>query len=271
VDGDEVLFGGAGEGEWMPLEVRDLRAREEDVLASPGSGLFLLDLDFHNVRRVLDDLVDMGAVTRANFAKDALENPDNATNEPVAPEDTDGVGGTVGGPVGLDHAEHAMELPVDEEHDEEVVGVPEPLKVSAPSLLHGEPHHDTECCGHDPSRQTWAGDEVCSHKGPDPLAGGGEGRVEGSELIEVDHMGKDVDRGPDDDGPSCGLVEGDVLVEGDDVVEGCATEQGDKISADGEQDEDHVDVEHKGCRTRHRWKRVSLYTGSRRAATTHGK
>jgi hypothetical protein len=40
------------------------------------------------------------------------------------PEDSDGIERAVGRTVGLDHAEHAVELPVDEEDDEQVVRVP---------------------------------------------------------------------------------------------------------------------------------------------------
>jgi len=35
-----------------------------------------------------------------------------------------------------------MELPADEENDEKVVGVPEPLKVGTTSLLDSEKDHD---------------------------------------------------------------------------------------------------------------------------------
>ena len=68
----------------MPLEVRDLGAREEDVLAGLGSRLLFLDLELEDIRRVLDDLVDVGPVTRADFAKDTLEDPDDTADEPVA-------------------------------------------------------------------------------------------------------------------------------------------------------------------------------------------
>lgn len=71
------------EGERVPLEVRDFGAGQENVLAGLSDGLLLLDLDFHNTRGMLDDLVDMGAVTGANFTEDALEDPDHTTDEPV--------------------------------------------------------------------------------------------------------------------------------------------------------------------------------------------
>ena len=46
----------------------------------------------------------------------------------------------------------------------------------------------------------------------------------------------------DDDRPGGGLMEGEVFVKGDDVVKGCATEEGYKIAADGEKDEDNIDM-----------------------------
>ena len=67
----------------MPLEVGDLRAAQEDVLASLSRRLLLLDLDLHDVRRVLDDLGDIRAVARADLTKDTLVNPDHPTDEPV--------------------------------------------------------------------------------------------------------------------------------------------------------------------------------------------
>ena len=68
----------------MPLEVRDLRAREEDILTGACCRPLLFDLQFHDVRWMLDDLVNVGPVPRTNFAEDTLKDPDNATNEPVA-------------------------------------------------------------------------------------------------------------------------------------------------------------------------------------------
>jgi hypothetical protein len=55
-------------------------------------------------------------------------------------------------------------------------------------------------------------------------------------------VGGDVEGGEEDDGPCGCLVEGDVLVEGDEVVERRATEEGDEVAADGEEDEDDVDM-----------------------------
>ena len=68
----------------MPLEVRDLGAAQEDVLAGTSGRLLLLDLNLHDVRWVLDDLGDVGAVPRADLAQDAFVDPDDAADEPVA-------------------------------------------------------------------------------------------------------------------------------------------------------------------------------------------
>lgn len=68
----------------MPLEVGDLWAADEDVLARARRRLFLLDLELEDLGRVLDDLGDVRAVARAHFAEDTLEDPDDAADEPVA-------------------------------------------------------------------------------------------------------------------------------------------------------------------------------------------
>ena len=67
----------------MPLKVGDLRAAKEDVLAGASSRLLLLDLELHDVGRVLDNLGDVGAVAGANLTKDTLECEDQATDKPV--------------------------------------------------------------------------------------------------------------------------------------------------------------------------------------------
>ena len=79
-----ILWCLPGESERVPLEVGDLGAADEDVLTSTGGGLFLLDLELYNFRGVLDDLGDVGTVPRTNFTKHTLEDPDDATDKPVA-------------------------------------------------------------------------------------------------------------------------------------------------------------------------------------------
>jgi hypothetical protein len=58
-----------------------------------------------------------------------------------------------------------------------------------------------------------------------------------------------MDCGTNDDGPCSGFVEGNVLVEGDNIIKGGSTKQGNEVAADGEKDEDNIDVENKGSGT----------------------
>jgi len=143
VDRDVVFLGSTCKGERVPLKVRNLGAGKEDVLTSSGGCLLLFDLKLHDIGWMLDDLRHICPVTGAYFAEDTLRNPNDASNEPIAPEDSDGVGRAIRRAVGFDHAEHAMQLPIDEEHNEQVVRIPKPLKVSTTSLLTGEKHYDS--------------------------------------------------------------------------------------------------------------------------------
>lgn len=68
----------------MPLEIRNLGAADENVLPSLSCRLFLLDLNLHHVRWVLDHLGNVCPVTGTNFTEYALPDPDDATDEPVA-------------------------------------------------------------------------------------------------------------------------------------------------------------------------------------------
>ena len=68
----------------MPLEVRDLRAREEDVLTGSDGGLLLLDLEFHDLGRVLDDLRNVSPVAGSDFTENPFGDPNQTADEPVA-------------------------------------------------------------------------------------------------------------------------------------------------------------------------------------------
>lgn len=135
-----------------------------------------------------------------------------------------------------------MELPVDEEDDEQMVRVPEPLEVSTATLLHGEPDHDGESSGHDPAGYAGTCCEVGGKEGNDPLAGSLGIRVGHRELSEVDHVCGNMNDSSNHDGPGSGFVESDVLVERNDIVERCAAQEGDEVAADRQQNEGHVDV-----------------------------
>ena len=133
-----------------------------------------------------------------------------------------------------------MELPVDEEDNEQMVGVPEALEMSPTPLLHRKPDHDSEREPHDPSRDTRTSRKVGQQKDDEPLLGRFS-RLDG-EVCEVEHVRDSVNDRPEDDGPGGGLVEGDVLIEGNDVVQGSPAEDGDEVPAYGEQDEGDIDM-----------------------------
>jgi hypothetical protein len=67
----------------MPLEVGNFWTADEDVLTGPSGCLLLLDLEFDNLGRVLDNLGDEGPMARTNFAKNTFVDPDHATDQPV--------------------------------------------------------------------------------------------------------------------------------------------------------------------------------------------
>ena len=68
-------------------------------------------------------------------------------------------------------------------------------------------------------------------------------------------MCDDVDNGTNDDSPTCGFVEGDVLVKRNDFIQGGAANEGDEVATDGEEDEDDVHVEDKRSGTGDGWVR----------------
>ena len=159
------------------------------------------------------------------------------------PEDTNRVPGAERRTVGLDHAEHTVQLPVEEEDEEQVVRVPEALKVRATRFLSSVPSHDDKRSGHDPASDTGTGGEVGDEEDDEAVARRSGERVGKGELGEVDHVRGDVDEGEEADAPADGLVERDVLVEGNVVVERRAAEERDEVAADGQEDERDLDVQ----------------------------
>jgi hypothetical protein len=87
---------------------------------------------------MLDHLGDVGPMTRTDFAQDTFANPDEATKQPVTlchkvrhweaeslasrnqitdPKDCNVVPRAIRRSIGLNHAEHAMQLPIDKEDE----------------------------------------------------------------------------------------------------------------------------------------------------------
>ena len=99
----------------------------------------------------------------SDFAENPFGNPNQTAEKPIAlhgksirthspnksekkntdPKDTDGVERAERRSVGFDHAEHSVELPVDEEDDEQMVRVPEALKVGPTPFLDSKPDHNS--------------------------------------------------------------------------------------------------------------------------------
>jgi hypothetical protein len=79
-----IFLGSGGEREGVPLEVRNLGARDEDVLTSSDGGLLLLNLELHDLGRVLNDFGNVSPMTRSDFTQDPFGDPNQSTDEPIA-------------------------------------------------------------------------------------------------------------------------------------------------------------------------------------------
>ena len=148
-----------------------------------------------------------------------------------------------------------MQLPAKEKDNEKVVGVPKLFKSSfglPPALLNGKPDHDSESGGHDPAGDTGSGREVENDELNRSRRGTRGGTVNGCELAEVPHVGTNMHRGEDDNGPGGGDVELDVIIERNDIVQRCLAEERDEVPANWEQNEDDIEMEDEGGGTGNR-------------------
>jgi hypothetical protein len=187
---------------------------------------------------------------RPDFTKDTLDDEDCATGEPVPPEDTDDVV-VADAIVWFDHAEHTVELPTDEEDEEEMVGVPKLFESSVgttTALLHGKPDYYTECNRHDPSSDTGACRKIESEEFVHWMGRGVLGEVDG-ENRKVVHVRYDMHNREEHDGPCNGDMEFDAIIKGDDVVERRLAKKGDKVAANWEEDKSDIDMENQSGRT----------------------
>ena len=118
-----------------------------------------------------------------------------------------------------------MELPANEEYDEEVVGIPKLLKIGPAPLLSSIENHDAEGGGHNPTGKAGSSGKVGVEEG-DELGTTGLGVSVGQrEFSEIDHVSPDVHGREEDDRPCRGLVKSDIFVERNNMVEGCAAEK----------------------------------------------
>lgn len=90
---------------------------------------------------------------------------------------------------------HSVQLPVDKEDDEEVVGVPEPFKVCTTLGLSGCPSHGTETSPHNPTSDGRTSLNTSKEESLDPFTWS-VGRLD-SQVGDIDYMSKSVDQAPD--------------------------------------------------------------------------
>lgn len=118
-----------------------------------------------------------------------------------------------------------MELPGKEEDKEEVMSVPEPLKVGATTFLPGKPNHDAQTSGHDPASSTGTSGKVCLQENEDTLTSSLCIRVKHGEFLEVAHVSGNMDNREYDHGPRSCFVEGDVFVKGNELIQWCPAKE----------------------------------------------
>jgi hypothetical protein len=188
-------------------------------LTSTGVGMLLLDLDFANVAGMLNDLGNVRLVASSDLTRNTLTEVGESTVHPVLPENTDTI--AEGCKVGLDHAEGTVNGPEDEEDDEEVMRVPEALKVGSACVLGSCESDCRQSDEHDVSTPARSSSKVGQDEAHESKV------VTGREPGKVVPMSNGVEPGEEYDRPGNQLVEGDVLVERNYIVERCSTSHGD--------------------------------------------
>lgn len=123
------------------------------------------------------------------------------------------------------------------------MGIPEPLELGTASLLHSIPHHNTEADQHEPTGPERPNNEVGDDEEFHFFAQGVGIGIGHSQPVKVDNMGQGMYDAPSHNCPCGGLVEGDVLVKRNDIAERGPSEERYEVTADGEENEDDIDVE----------------------------
>ena len=111
-----------------------------------------------------------------------------------------------------------MELPIDEEYDEKVMGIPESFVIGCANLLSAKEYHDSKTSGHDPTSDTGTRGEIDAKERHEALTGCCGSGISHGKPVKVYHVGQNVDNGEADYGPGGNFVESDVFIEGDDIV-----------------------------------------------------
>ena len=135
-----------------------------------------------------------------------------------------------------------MKLPANEDDDEKVMSVPEVLEISMLSFLHCKVDHDSKAEGHNPPGSAGPGGKVSLKEGDELCATCLCGSIGKRELGKVDHVCSNMHDSADHNRPAGSFVEGDVLAKGNELVKGRATKKRDEIAADGEKDEEDINI-----------------------------
>lgn len=150
-----------------------------------------------------------------------------------------------------------MELPIDEEDDEQMVGVPESLKMGTTTFLNGEENHCSQCCSHDPTSDSRSRGEVGSKESQKSLSSGLGVRVGSRQLCKIYHVRSDVYNRTNNDRPCRRYMESDVLVKRNDVVERGPAKERNEVAANREKDINDIYVQDQSCSAGDRCRRAS--------------
>lgn len=184
VAGDEILIGGRGDGEWMPLIVGNVGASHKDVLARAVVERGLLHAQLENTRRVRDGLDDDTALFSTEHS--------NSTLNRIQDERADSPDPKVGR---LQNTVHSVSNQTGVENDEHVVSVPEGLEAGLANGVHSRRIHQAHRGAHDESSSTGSTLETKRpDSGPGLRVGGNEAGIAqsydrgGGEPVEIDKV-----------------------------------------------------------------------------------
>ena len=156
--------------------------------------VLLLDLDFADVARVLNDLGNVRLVSSTNLTRNTLAQVSKSAPHPVLPENTDTVAERR--KVRLDHAEGSVDGPEEEEDGEEMMGVPEAFELGTSVLFGCCPSHGRECNQHDVSCPSGTCCEICEEEAHETEL------VSHCEHPQIPPMRNRVDPGKEEDRPA---------------------------------------------------------------------
>ena len=211
-------------------------------LSGSSLGVLFLDLDLTHIAGMLNDFRDEGLMSPTDFSQNSLYKIDSPTITPVLVEIANRVAKRWA--VRLDHAEGSMDRPENEEDNEKMMSIPEPLEVRPSEPLKRRSHHGSQREEHDIPGPARTRLDIGQQKALKAKA------ILRRELAVVVPMSERVEPAEEENRPGDEFVEGDVLVELNDAVQGRLSAERDQRAADREEDQGDVEVEYKRCCSR---------------------